>query len=179
LRFLDPANLLNEKEEYLRYELHENDIADARYQNYMQPIADWVARNCSLGSGLDFGCGKAPLLAKLLEEKGLNMRVYDPYYFADTSYRDSQYDFCVAVETAEHFYSPKKEIEHLISLLKTNGGLGFVTQLYHDKIDFKSWYYRLDPTHVCFYSQKTFAWIQNHFGFKSYQTDGVRFNWLA
>lgn len=178
LRFLDPAHHLNETDERHRYDLHENDMNDSRYRNYLTPIADWVKEN-SGGDGLDFGCGKAPLLAELLQQRGCHMQVYDPYFFPDLSYREQSYDFCVAVEAIEHFYYPLKEIEQLTKLLKVNGSLGFVTQLFQDETNFSTWYYRLDPSHVCFFSKKTFAWIQSKFGFKRLHISGKRFIWLS
>lgn len=179
LRFLDPANYLRPDAERERYELHNNDMENEKYRNYMQPIAEWVTKNCEGRDGLDFGCGKAPLLAKILTDNGFNMRIYDPYFFTDLAYRDCKFDFTVAVEAAEHFYSPKNEFEHLVSMLKPSGGIGIVTLLYREELDFKSWYYRLDPSHVCFYSEQTFLWLKQHFGFQRYTTNGTRFNWLA
>lgn len=178
LRFLHPSCHLNASEERARYELHDNNIDDVRYQDYMRPIAEWVERHQPSGLGLDFGCGKGPVLAQLLQQKGFEIHLFDPYFFPDTGYSRLRYDFCTAIETIEHFYSPQKDLIHLKSLLKPEGGLGLVTLLYREGLDFESWHYRLDPTHVCFYSEKTFLWIQNHLGFKSYETDGIKLNWL-
>jgi Methyltransferase domain len=180
LRFLDPAHHLSPAEEKLRYELHENDVNDVRYLNYMRPIADWIEGHCEPKStGLDFGCGEGPALTQILESRGFTMRLYDPYYFTDTSYKNSRYDFCVAVEAAEHFYHPLKEFTHLKNCLNPKGALGIVTQLYRPTTDFASWYYRLDPTHVCFYSTTTFEWLRQELGFSIYQSDGTRLNWFS
>jgi len=180
LRFLDPAKHLAASEELARYELHKNDITDVRYQDYMRPIADWIQTRTTFRShGLDFGCGKAALLAQMLNAKNYEMQIFDPYYCPDKTYQTKKYDFCVAVETAEHFYSPSYEFGHLKGLLKDTGGLGIVTALFHANINFSSWYYRLDPTHVCFYSTRTFDWIKCELGFLHYETDGIRLNWLS
>ncbi|MFW6254556.1 MAG: hypothetical protein ACOC41_06480, partial [Chitinivibrionales bacterium] len=39
------------------------------------------------------------------------------------------------------------------------------TSLYSDDIDFGSWAYKNDYTHVFFYRKETLAWIRNHYGF--------------
>ncbi len=40
-----------------------------------------------------------------------------------------------------------------------------MTELYNEKIEFESWYYKNDPTHVFFYQRATFEWIQKKFNF--------------
>ncbi len=40
-----------------------------------------------------------------------------------------------------------------------------MTAMYSDEIDFGSWYYKNDPTHVVFYRRKTFEWIKLNFNF--------------
>ena len=42
-----------------------------------------------------------------------------------------------------------------------------MTEPYHSGIDFGTWYYNNDPTHVFFYSLETLQWIKNEFGFSS------------
>lgn len=179
LRFLNPNKHLTAKDELERYQLHENNVEDVRYQNYLKPIFDWVTQNSKPRSyGLDFGCGEGPLLAQMLNKADYRISLYDPYFYPEKSYINNQYDFIVSTEAAEHFYNPLKEFTHLRSLLKPKGGLGIVTALYDKKIDFESWYYRRDPTHVSFYSKETFEWIKSKFDFKSYKTDHIRLNWL-
>ncbi len=38
-----------------------------------------------------------------------------------------------------------------------------MTLFYDPDYDFNSWHYRLDPTHVTFYSMKTFEWLAKEF----------------
>ena len=47
----------------------------------------------------------------------------------------------------------------LNKLLKKNGWLGIMTNTLTTDDAFDSWYYRRDPTHVCFYSDATFKVI--------------------
>jgi 2-polyprenyl-3-methyl-5-hydroxy-6-metoxy-1,4-benzoquinol methylase len=69
------------------------------------------------------------------------------------------YDYVVSCEVFEHFHQPKTEIDRLISLLNQNGCLLIMTILYNDQIDFKTWSYRQDPTHVFIYRKETIEYI--------------------
>lgn len=168
LRFLDPDKFLSPEDEKKRYLTHNNDVNDTRYQNFVSPLVKEV---CELvlkqKRGLDFGAGTGPVLAKLLSEQEYFMTIYDPFFHPNKSALDAQYDFIVSSEVVEHFYSPKTEFQLLKSLVAENGLLAIMTEIYQEHIDFESWYYRRDPTHVVFYSEKTLHWIARSFGFKS------------
>ena len=84
------------------------------------------------------------------------MQIFDPYFFADTTPLSMQYDFITCSEAAEHFYRPAEEFKKLVGLLHPGGILGIMTSLWDETIDFATWYYRKDPTHVVFYHQKSF-----------------------
>ena len=70
------------------------------------------------------------------------------------------FDFIVLSEVAEHLFSPGVEFERLCGRLTPGGHLGVMTLLFDETIDFESWYYRRDPTHVTFYSRHTFRWLE-------------------
>ena len=59
-------------------------------------------------------------------------------------------------------------------MLNTNGILGIMTELVLENTDFGSWYYKNDPTHVCFYSNETINYICNTFNFKQLYNDNHR-----
>ena len=65
---------------------------------------------------------------------------------------------------AEHFRQPLEEFERLWSLLRPGGILGLMTRLREAGQDFAGWYYKKDPTHICFYSRTSFAWLARQFG---------------
>lgn len=115
--------------------------------------------------GLDYGCGKGPVISKQLLEKGFEIDLYDPYFYPDTSYLNKCYDFIFSCEVFEHFYHPFDEINKLHSILKPKGLLIIKTHLFNHQTDFKNWYYRKDQTHVFIYTFKTFEYIAEHFGF--------------
>lgn len=180
LRFLDPGQYLNPQQERERYELHENNVNDPRYLNFVNPLVEVIKRNHSADSlGLDFGCGENSGLGHSLRQAGYTLQSYDPFFHNQPSALEQTYDFVAAVEVVEHFYRPAQEFDKLKSLLKPHGHLGLMTQIFLDNSDFENWYYRRDPTHVCFYSKQTLRWIQNHFEFSHLEIKGDRVVWLT
>ena len=173
LRFLDPKLHLSSPAEFERYRLHENDIHDDGYRAFLRPAVEAVKQKPG-ASGLDFGCGSDSLAAKMLEEKGFRMRLFDPFFMPDADALATSYDFVVATEVAEHFYDPAKEFRLLRSLIRPGGQLVIMTAIYRDTTDFDSWYYRRDPTHVVFYSSDTFRWIAENTDFRGVADDGTK-----
>jgi len=109
--------------------------------------------------GLDFGSGPGPTLSLMFEEIGHSMAIYDYFYAKDSSVLQKQYDFITATEVLEHLHDPGKELDRLWTLLKPGGNLGLMTRLVPDWETFARWYYKNDPTHVCFFSLSTFQWL--------------------
>lgn len=152
-----------EKERYLE---HHNDVADLGYQNFVSPITNGVLQDYSAqDSGLDFGAGTAPVITKKLQDQNYQIQIYDPFFHANQALLKQQYDYLVCCEVIEHFYEPKKEFELLKSLMKPKAKLYCMTDIYNEEIDFHSWYYKNDQTHVFIYHQKTLEWIKEHIGF--------------
>ena len=54
----------------------------------------------------------------------------------------------------------------LISKLNKNGVLLIMTLLYNENIDFKSWFYKNDPTHVFIYRKETIEFIARTYNLK-------------
>lgn len=170
--FLDKAFLPSQSAEKGHYMTHNNDVNDIRYQKFVSPIVDYVLGNLSNEKeGLDYGAGPGPVISYLLRQKEYSMTLYDPFFCDDKSVLNKQYDFIISCEVIEHFHSPREEFEKLQGLLKKNGSLIVMTEVYKDSIDFNTWYYHRDPTHVCFYRESTFEWIKNHFFLERRETD--------
>ena len=149
-----------------RYKLHNNDIFDIRYQNFVKPIVDSVIQNNLTSElGLDFGAGTGPVITNILNTKGYNIEVYDPFFHKNENLLNKKYDFIIICEVIEHFHNPKKEFQLLKKLLKTNGKLYIMTDIFKPDIDFKKWHYKNDETHVFFYSKETFEYIRKTFLF--------------
>ncbi len=146
--------------ERAEYELHENTLTDPGYRQFLERLYRPLLERVSVGGrGLDFGCGYAPLLARMLEDVGYRMAVYDPFFANDLQVLDQHYDFITATEVVEHLAQPGAEIDHLFDLLKPGGVLAIMTKRVLDLEAFKSWHYKNDLTHISFFSLQTFEWI--------------------
>jgi 2-polyprenyl-3-methyl-5-hydroxy-6-metoxy-1,4-benzoquinol methylase len=156
----DEEYYLTADEEKLRYELHNNDVNDVGYQNFTSPITNHVIENfLPEHKGLDFGSGTGPVISSMLTKEGYDIVQYDPFFASDKDVLNDRYDYIVSCEVFEHFYNPRKEIDRLISLLKVNGMMLIMTMLYNDQMDFNTWFYRKDPTHVFIYRKETIEYI--------------------
>lgn len=160
------------KEEKVRYEKHNNNPHNIGYRQFLERITVSIKSRFAEGAdGLDFGCGPTPLLADLLADDGFEMEVYDPFYAADKSVLENKYDFIVSTEVFEHLNNPLQEFRKLFSILKDNGILAVMTRLYNDSMDFKTWHYKNDRTHICFYTVETFDWLAKNLGVKYTQIE--------
>lgn len=152
--------------EKARYDLHENDPEDPRYQRFLAPLCEAIVRATRPGAqGLDFGCGPGPALAAMLRRAGREVSLFDPYYAVEEEVWRRRYDFVAASEVFEHLHQPRRELERIFGVLRAGGVLGIMTCMAPDSADaFAAWHYRRDPTHVCFYSRPVFAYIAARWG---------------
>lgn len=152
------------EQEKERYEQHQNDVHDVRYQQFTSPITEAIfARQSPEQLGLDYGCGSGPVISYQLNKKDYQIVLYDPYFQPNLDYLQNRYDYILSCEVFEHFYQPDIEIKKLINLLKSKGRLYIMTHLFDGQSDFKNWYYRNDPTHVFIYTKKTFHFIAENY----------------
>lgn len=165
--FVPTSNLPDNESEKARYEEHNNDENDIKYQEFVSPITDEILQKYSKQElGLDFGSGKSSSISKVLKDNGYNIKKYDPYFFNYPELLSQKYDYIACCEVIEHFYNPANEFKLLKNLLKEDGVLFCMTSIYKDIIDFPSWHYRRDKTHVFIYQAETLEWIKNEFEFK-------------
>ena len=154
-----------EKERYLK---HHNDINDLGYQQFVYPIVKAVREKYTFQQkGLDFGSGTGPVITNLLRKDEYNIVTYDPFFDPNYLTFNHKYDYIVCCEVIEHFFDPAKEFKLLHSLLHTEGALFIKTSLYQKSINFDTWWYKNDPTHVFFYTNDTMQWIKAKFGYNS------------
>lgn len=164
-RFLDPAWYPSPGAEHSTYLLHENDPHDPRYRRFLSKLADpLMARLARMSQGLDYGCGPGPALAQMLREAGHDVALFDPFFVPDPAPLNNTYDFITCTEAAEHFHHPAKEFGRLRKLVRPGGWLAIMTRFQTDDAGFANWHYRKDPTHVVFYSEDTFRYVANLWG---------------
>lgn len=173
LVFLDPGQFLCYEKERDRYLLHQNNIDDQGYINFLNRLVEPLTPLLNKEDiGLDYGCGPSPTLSILLEKKGFTCNNFDPIFFNNELRRN--YDFICATECFEHFFYPANELKKISNLLRKDGLLGIMTEFWNNEEQLKSWYYMKDPTHVCFYNIETFNYIADTFGFRINYTDKKR-----
>ncbi len=156
---------LSEIDQKARYDSHNNDPDDPRYRNFFkQLLVPLLAILPSNSYGLDFGSGPGPTLSLMLEEWGHNVDLYDKFYAQNDAVFQNRYDFITVTEVVEHLPNPLKDLEALVKILQKGGILAIMTEIVSPQLDFTNWYYKNDPSHVCFYSEKTFLYLANLLG---------------
>lgn len=163
LIFAPPKDRPAKEDEFARYETHENDPQDKGYRNFLSQLFNPLNDKLQPKSkGLDFGCGPGPTLNLMFEEEGHSMNIYDPFYADDEAVFEENYDFITATEVLEHLFYPGEELRRLWSCLRPCGYLGIMTEFARDDREyFAEWHYRLDYTHVSFFTKDTFRFLAN------------------
>ena len=119
----------------------------------------------SIKTALDFGSGPGPVLSELLKQKGLEVDIYDLYYSPKKVYQNKSYDLITSTEVFEHLSKPLEVMQTLVSHLNPNSYLAIMTKFPpKDDEEFLNWWYRRDPTHISFYTPKTFEVLAKKFG---------------
>ena len=159
------ASWLAPDEERAVYDLHNNDPGDLGYRVFLEKLVVPLLDRIQLGAvGLDFGCGPGPALAAMLREAGMEMVLYDPFFYPAQSALNHQYDFITCTEVVEHLHNPAEVFSQLDDLLKPGGWVGIMTCFQTCDDLFDNWHYRRDPTHVVFYREETLALIADRLG---------------
>lgn len=178
LIFVPPEQRLSAEEEFSRYEMHENNPYDPNYRKFLSRLFNPLQKKLSGNNyGLDFGSGPGPTLHLMFQEEGHTMKIYDPFYADNPSVFEEKYDFITTTETAEHLFDPLMELDRLWNCLKDGGYLGVMTRRWIDQESFKNWHYKNDDTHVIFFHEDTFYWLQKRWnaGLEIYDRDVVIF----
>ena len=161
--------------EKTKYDQHQNSPQDSGYRAFLSklftPMQEFIKPK---SHGLDFGSGPGPTLSKMFEEAGYKMDIYDIFYAPNQEVFSKKYDFITTTEVIEHLHQPREELERLSSMLSEGGVLGVMTAFRPEQEQFASWYYKNDPTHVRFFTPKTFEYIAKMLDMQIvYMADGV------
>lgn len=167
LIFLEPSQRITPLAEVMRYLEHNNDAGDAGYMAFLQRLGAPVLSRLAPGArGLDFGCGPATALGDWFTSMGHPAASYDPLFHPDASLLDAEYDFVTCSEVVEHAHDPSAMFATLRRLVRPGGLLGVMTRFHGVESSFERWWYRRDPTHICFFSPLTMHWIAGRHGWQ-------------
>ncbi len=151
---------LSESAEKNRYDSHQNNPSDKHYREFLSkvfiPVMDYIKPN---DKGLDFGSGPGPTLSVMFEEKGYKMDLFDKFYANNPLIFNNKYDFITATEVFEHLKEPDIHLKKIRNIMSKTAVLAVMTKMRNDDIDFSSWYYKDDPTHICFFSKNTMRYL--------------------
>lgn len=163
---LQPEKRLLPDFEKQRYLLHQGQNPEGLIK-FLEPAISYTLQNRTQQDQiLDYGCGADQVLVKHLTSLGFNILGYDPFFYQQALQDLAQkFDLVIATEVVEHFFNPRTELLRLQELLKPSGKLLIMTSFHQGLAHFETWSYRRDPTHVSFYSLKSFEWVARHMGF--------------
>ncbi|MEX0933581.1 MAG: class I SAM-dependent methyltransferase [Candidatus Paceibacterota bacterium] len=172
--YISKSFFLKPEEEKKRYTLHENSLEDVEYVTFLRrlllPLETFLRRGDTV---LDYGSGPEPVFAELVRQKGFDVQTYDPFFsllFSD----EETYDAVTSIEAFEHFHNPAKELKTIFLLVEPRGHIGVMTERHDRTTNFKTWYYTKDPTHVGYFSDTTFKWIESKYNLRRVYDDKER-----
>lgn len=170
--FVDERLIPDFETEKKRYLEHNNDINNSGYQKFVSPITSAILNNfTTTDTGLDFGAGTGPVISKILRDNHYSIELYDPFFHDNKDLLNNKFNYIACCEVIEHFHFPEKEFQLLKRLLKPGGKLYCMTSIYNDQINFHTWFYKNDITHVFIYQKETLEWIQKEIGFSKITFD--------
>ncbi len=154
--------IVSEAEEKKRYLAHNNSLDDPKYVDYLKGFVKEAVDPfmANIKNALDYGCGPAPVLAHILEEKGIKTKIYDKFFFPGQTYKQNSYDLITLTEVIEHLIDPVRILKELAGLLNHDGYICAMTMFHPENEQlFLKWWYKYDITHISFFSLKTMQYI--------------------
>ena len=172
--FKDPANYVDSTKELKQYQNHNNTMQSSGYVEmfdvFMKITFERYLKN--IKTVLEFGSGPGPVLAELLKQKGLDVDIYDKFFAPKKVYENKQYDLITSTEVLEHIQNPVEIFGFFASHLNKGGYLAIMTQFHQNNTsEFQKWWYKNDPTHICFFRPYTFEVLASISGFEVLKHD--------
>ena len=166
---LDDCFMIDRELEKKQYDYHNNGFES---EGYVQMFEDFIEEAISsylknIETALDFGSGPGPVLSELLKRRGLEVDIYDLYFSPEKVYESKSYDLITSTEVFEHLAKPLDILEMLVEHINPNGYLALMTKFPpKDNQAFLNWWYRRDPTHISFFTPKSFEIMAEKVGLK-------------
>jgi len=171
--FLNDVYRVSKEREKAQYDQHNNSLEN---EGYVQMFEDFIDLSImpyieEIERALEFGSGPGPVLPTLLERRGLEVDSYDLYYAPKRVYEGKVYDLITSTEVFEHLVKPFEVLELLVKHTKKGGYIVLMTKFPpEDDEAFLAWWYRRDPTHISFFSPKSFEIMAEKVGLKLLKT---------
>lgn len=176
--YKDSCNYVSEEKEKMIYDQHQNSMENIGYVNYLKNFLDAaVFPFIQGGHVLDFGSGPTPVLAQILNtHEAFDCDIYDYYYAKQEEVFQKKYDLITSIEVFEHLENPLVVLNKFYEILNEHGIVSIMT-LFHpkNKQAFFEWFYIRDPSHITFYTTKTFENMAKATGFKIIDTNDYRY----
>ncbi len=175
--FKNPTNFVSDEDELKQYNNHNNTMDSPGYVEMFEKfMADTFEDHIeSINTVLEFGSGPGPVLSELLKQRGLDVDIYDKYFSPEKVYEGKKYDLITSTEVIEHISDPKEIFEFFSDHINRGGYLALMTQFHTNNAeDFKNWWYKNDPTHICFFRPHTFEVLAEQSGFKVLKHDSKK-----
>lgn len=157
---MEPSDRLSRADEKARYLLHRNDLANSGYVDFLGAFIQRALTPFKHPGAriLDFGSGPSPLLAELTTRLGYTCDIHDPFFAPTRSWKNRAYDAILIHEVAEHLHEPGIVFSTLTERVAVGGIIAIRTRFLPEATeDFHDWWYRLDRTHVSFFSASCLA----------------------
>ena len=167
---------LDKHAEKAHYALHENTMENQGYVAMFETFLAFIDTHAeNYHHVLEYGCGPGPVLAQLLEQKHKHVTCHDPYFMPNPQWETRHYDVITCTEVFEHLAHPFDVLASLRQRLAPQGHLALMTHFhYDDPTRFKTWFYKQDPTHIGFFTPKTFEIMAAKLGLHVKAHDGKK-----
>jgi hypothetical protein len=160
LIFVPKTHHLSAENEQKIYNNHQNDPQNVGYRQFLSRCLQPIRHHLKPGMlGLDFGSGPGPTMHLLLEDLGVKTVNYDVFFNQQSELLLSRYDIVTCTEVIEHIAQATHHWSLLFSLIKPGGLLAMMTKRHLGREKFEHWHYKLDPTHITFYSERSLRWV--------------------
>jgi len=173
----NPTCYVDETNELKQYQHHNNTIESLGYVNKFEKFinATFQPHLAKIKTVLEFGSGPGPVFSELLKQRDLDVDIYDKFFSPKKVYENKQYNLITSTEVIEHIENPLEVFELFSKHIKKGGYLALMTQFHkNEQVNFKKWWYKNDPTHICFFRPKTFEVLAEKNGFVVLSNDLVK-----
>ncbi|MCF6172329.1 MAG: class I SAM-dependent methyltransferase [Campylobacteraceae bacterium] len=175
---LDKSFLVDKNCENAQYDNHNNNFESLGYVKMFEDFLDYFwddFEKYDIQNGLDFGSGPGVVLAEILKNRNFQIDTYDKFYQPNKIYKNKNYNLITSTEVFEHLQNPIEILTLFKKHLKKDGIIAIMT-LFHDnnQENFLKWWYRRDPTHILFYTPKTFEILASMCGLNILKHDNKR-----